>query len=185
MPTCRCRSECTRTYNLSTHCRTRHHNKLVYFLLTLNSVYYYHVNRLYFIYLQLRLRVRTAVRRDTLYHLHLPLRSGSPVLIIHTSKSYRVQKRRKGEGEEMSVTFSLSLMEPLPRMDILVSVSSCSLFSEFPRGPRSFPTKLNCTGRKNKSVSQEAWPLFLTVSVQEAWPLYLSVSVNEVWPLYP
>lgn len=42
------------------------------------------------------------------------------------------------------VTFSLSLMDPLPRMDILVSVSSCNLFSEFPRGPRSFPTKLNC-----------------------------------------
>lgn len=34
-------------------------------------------------------------------------------------------------------------MEPLPRMDIFTPVSSCNRFMEFPRGPSSFPTKLN------------------------------------------
>lgn len=35
-------------------------------------------------------------------------------------------------------------MDPLPRMDIFAPVSSCNRFMEFPRGPSSFPTKLNC-----------------------------------------
>lgn len=52
-------------------------------------------------------------------------------------------------------TFSLSLMDPFPRIDIFVRVSSCSLFNEFPRGPRSLPTKLNCN-RKQKSMNQSA-----------------------------
>lgn len=34
-------------------------------------------------------------------------------------------------------------MEPLPKIDILVIVSSCSLFNEFPFGPKSLPKKLN------------------------------------------
>lgn len=42
-------------------------------------------------------------------------------------------------------------MDPLPRIDIFVRVSSCSLFNEFPRGPRSLPTKLNCN-RERRSV---------------------------------
>ena len=41
------------------------------------------------------------------------------------------------------LTFCLSLMDPLPRTAILVMVSSCSLFIEFPLGPSSLPTKLN------------------------------------------
>ena len=40
-------------------------------------------------------------------------------------------------------TFALSLIDPLPRIDILAPVSSCSLFKEFPLGPSNFPTKLN------------------------------------------
>ena len=44
----------------------------------------------------------------------------------------------------MVPTFCLSLMEPLPSTAILVMVSSCSRFIEFPFGPSSFPTKLNC-----------------------------------------
>lgn len=56
----------------------------------------------------------------------------------------------------MVPTFSLSLMEPLPRMDIFTPVSSCNLFMEFPRGPSSFPTKLNCNTeekKKQKTIS--------------------------------
>lgn len=68
---------------------------------------------------------------------------------------YQIERKRGSEGEgtcllldregenDLAVTFSLSLIDPFPRMDILVSVSSCSLFSEFPRGPSSLPTKLN------------------------------------------
>lgn len=56
----------------------------------------------------------------------------------------RGEWERKHEITEWSVTFSLSLMDPFPRIDIFVRVSSCSLFNEFPRGPRSLPTKLNC-----------------------------------------
>lgn len=47
-------------------------------------------------------------------------------------------------------TLSLSLIEPLPRMDIFAPVSSCNLFMELPRGPSSFPTKLNCNGEEKK-----------------------------------
>lgn len=50
------------------------------------------------------------------------------------------------------VTFSLSLMEPLPRIDIFVRVSSCRRFNEFPRGPRSLPTKLNCRKRDREQI---------------------------------
>ena len=40
-------------------------------------------------------------------------------------------------------TCCLFLMDPFPSTAIFVIVSSCSLFIEFPLGPRSFPTKLN------------------------------------------
>lgn len=46
-------------------------------------------------------------------------------------------------------TLFLSLMEPLPRTEILAPVSSCSLLIVLPWGPKSFPTKLTC-GSKNK-----------------------------------
>lgn len=45
-------------------------------------------------------------------------------------------------------------MEPFPRIDIFVSVSSCRRFNEFPRGPRSLPTKLNCRERQRADFSQ-------------------------------
>lgn len=48
----------------------------------------------------------------------------------------------------ISFTFFLSLMDPRPRTDILHIVSSCSLLSELPFGPNSFPTKLNCNDTK-------------------------------------
>lgn len=54
----------------------------------------------------------------------------------------------EGGGGTNRVTFSLSLMDPFPRIDIFVRVSSCSLFNEFPRGPRSLPTKLNCNRQR-------------------------------------
>ena len=41
-------------------------------------------------------------------------------------------------------------MDPFPRIDIFVRVSSCSLFNEFPRGPRSLPTKLNCNRERER-----------------------------------
>lgn len=53
-------------------------------------------------------------------------------------------REKKKKSTEWGFTFSLSRMDPLPRIDIFVRVSSCSLFNEFPRGPRSLPTKLNC-----------------------------------------
>lgn len=60
-------------------------------------------------------------------------------------------KGAKGAGDKKwSVTFSLSLMDPFPRIDIFVRVSSCSLFNEFPRGPRSLPTKLNCNRERER-----------------------------------
>ncbi len=41
-------------------------------------------------------------------------------------------------------------MDPLPSTAILVIVSSCSIFRELPRGPNSFPTKLNWN--KNEKI---------------------------------
>jgi len=46
-------------------------------------------------------------------------------------------------------------MDPFPRIDILVSVSSCSRFNEFPRGPRSLPTKLNCEREGGRERERE------------------------------
>lgn len=60
-------------------------------------------------------------------------------------KGWNEQGEQGGKKSTKSgFTFSLSRMDPLPRIDIFVRVSSCSLFNEFPRGPRSLPTKLNC-----------------------------------------
>lgn len=57
--------------------------------------------------------------------------------------SYNLFKMKK------CLTFCLSRIDPLPKMDILVPVSSCSLFREFPFGPNNFPTKLNCRSGRN------------------------------------
>jgi len=57
----------------------------------------------------------------------------------------------------LSLTFCLSLMEPLPRIAIFVIVSSCSLFRELPLGPSSFPTKLNWNEKKSYTMPQCTW----------------------------
>lgn len=62
--------------------------------------------------------------------------------------------------ESIFPTLPLSLMDPLPRMDIFTPVSSCNRFMEFPRGPSSFPTKLNCnTGQKDRSGMLSVFPI--------------------------
>lgn len=65
------------------------------------------------------------------------------------SYAFQSQKSKAKAGCCYS-TLSLSLIEPLPRMDIFAPVSSCNLFMELPRGPSSFPTKLNCNGEEKK-----------------------------------
>lgn len=61
---------------------------------------------------------------------------------------------------DIFLTLPLSLMDPLPRMDIFTPVSSCNRFMEFPRGPSSFPTKLNCdTGEKKQSDTLSMPPI--------------------------
>lgn len=52
------------------------------------------------------------------------------------------------------LTFFRSRIDPLPRTAILHIVSSCSRLSEFPFGPSSLPTKLNC-GKMNVCVFVE------------------------------
>lgn len=65
--------------------------------------------------------------------------------------SYAFQRwKSKAKAGCCYPTLSLSLIEPFPRMDIFAPVSSCNLFMELPRGPSSFPTKLNCNGEKKK-----------------------------------
>lgn len=49
----------------------------------------------------------------------------------------------------LSLTLCLSFIDPLPRTAILHIVSSCNRLSEFPFGPNSFPTKLNCKKKYN------------------------------------
>lgn len=49
------------------------------------------------------------------------------------------------------ITLCLSRIDPLPKMAILVSVSSWSRLRELPLGPSSFPTKLNCIIEKEKT----------------------------------
>lgn len=69
---------------------------------------------------------------------------------IHPSKHFRKKLRYLKHSllKYSSLTFVLSLIEPFPKIDIFVSVSSCKRFRELPRGPKSFPTKLNCKKRK-------------------------------------
>lgn len=68
-------------------------------------------------------------------------------------KKYQLTSLNKEKKNRTIITQSLTLvlsrMEPLPRIDIFVMVSSCNLFKEFPFGPNNFPTKLNCK-KKNK-----------------------------------
>ena len=63
-------------------------------------------------------------------------------------------------------TCCLFLIDPLPSTAIFVIVSSWSRFIEFPFGPRSFPTKLNCkdwkSGRKRVSGSHLAKSLLMS-----------------------
>lgn len=112
-------------------------------------------------------------------------------------KQYKEQMKWKSEITEWVVTFSLSLMDPFPRIDIFVRVSSCSLFNEFPRGPRSLPTKLNCNREqerrsiticvfeiKSKDISDvnHMWlnqPLKLMKTYQQFFPV--GVLIGSVW----
>ena len=71
-------------------------------------------------------------------------------LIIHYLCGKRTVQETRGKSTER--TFFLSLMDPFPRMAILVIVSSWSLFKEFPFGPSSFPTKLNFWDRNKRDV---------------------------------
>lgn len=66
---------------------------------------------------------------------------------------------------DISLTLPLSLMDPLPRMDIFTPVSSCNRFMEFPRGPSSFPTKLNCDTGQREEVIRLLINAFSTQSV--------------------
>lgn len=63
-------------------------------------------------------------------------------------------------------------MDPFPRIDIFVRVSSCSLFNEFPRGPRSLPTKLNCNRERERRS--------ITICVFEIKSKDIS-DVNHMW----
>lgn len=74
---------------------------------------------------------------------------------------YKVHGRIKKEIVASHLTLPLSLIEPLPRMDIFAPVSSCNLFMELPLGPSSFPTKLNCNRGEKK---QYGWSLTLPAS---------------------
>lgn len=79
-------------------------------------------------------------------------------------------------------TLPLSLMDPLPRMDIFTPVSSCNRFIEFPRGPSSFPTKLNCGGEK-KGKSETSSMLRDGDEYPETWFIYVQTIVSEAAPL--
>lgn len=46
------------------------------------------------------------------------------------------------------LTFTLSLMEPLPNTEIFAPVSSWRRLIVFPWGPKILPTKLNCGNKK-------------------------------------
>ena len=112
--------------------------------------------------------------------------------------------KSKKKITEWSVTFSLSLMDPFPRIDIFVSVSSCSLFNEFPRGPRSLPTKLNCNReperereREHRSIKESVFEIKQQIHLSGQSHLALKmiqknvsaissylVSIGSVWKLF-
>ena len=72
--------------------------------------------------------------------------ASSYIICINTMDTLKVDYTTCLQKQPLSttnVTFALSRMEPFPRMDIFVKVSSCKRFRELPRGPKSFPTKLN------------------------------------------
>lgn len=82
------------------------------------------------------------------------------------------------------VTFSLSLMDPFPRIDIFVRVSSCSLFNEFPRGPRSLPTKLNCNRKwERRSIRISVFEIKTFFYVSHMWLKLVSKAsfFSAVW----
>lgn len=78
-----------------------------------------------------------------------------------------------------SITFSLSLMDPLPSIDILVRVSSCSLFNEFPRGPRSLPTKLNCRREKHSQKNVEKQTCHVTHTLKQYGAFFRTVQALD------
>lgn len=71
-------------------------------------------------------------------------------LILRSLDSLEAAKHVHWKTNPIFLTLSLSLIDPFPRMDIFTPVSSCNLFMEFPLGPSSFPTKLNCKHRRKK-----------------------------------
>jgi len=75
---------------------------------------------------------------------------------VPVAKSYLFTKHMtKPEARNFhQLTFSFSLMDPLPRMDIFVPVFAWSLLKVLPLGPSNFPTKLNCEEKKSHLTLQ-------------------------------
>jgi len=72
---------------------------------------------------------------------------------VHWSTIYKYKTKMKKKNTQHEaitnskhnqLTFSFSLMDPFPRMDIFVPVLAWSLLKVLPLGPSNFPTKLNC-----------------------------------------
>ena len=62
----------------------------------------------------------------------------------------------------MLLTFSLSLMDPFPKTDILVPVCACSRFRVLPLGPSNLPTKLNYEVKRDFKNSSKSGIIFRT-----------------------
>lgn len=100
---------------------------------------------------------------------------GGPRLWTWTEKDYTgkfltVSDTNTGvvESKETRLTFLLSLMDPLPRMAILVWVASWSCCRELPFGPSSLPTKLNCEREeKEMKKTSSTVPNYRGMSVQK------------------
>lgn len=74
-----------------------------------------------------------------------------------TGDLWPIQRPKTQPLSMTNITFALSLMDPFPRMDIFVKVSSCKRFRELPRGPKSFPTKLNWEKQTNRICNIRIW----------------------------
>lgn len=74
-------------------------------------------------------------------------------------------------------TLFLSLMEPLPRTEILAPVSSCSLLIVLPWGPKSLPTKLTCA---KLSKIAALWVCITVVTMRkDAWLSTVSTKIKS------
>ena len=95
-------------------------------------------------------------------------------------KKHILKKDMQRDVEKSDSTFCRSFMEPLPSTAILHIVSSWRRFMEFPLGPSSLPTKLNCDRKTQILVTIAAtatnirdcvkfrfWPTMNTRRVQE------------------